>query len=219
MPRTSAPRLGPPIPMLLTQSMLLRMSPILAMHVDATYTDTACIYPKYKHHLNGGERVDSITLVHKNGSRLAWTTCACGWAIRIGSQMLLRQTQSTIRMTPTSPEPWLTPRTCRLGWAANFGVLTPKLWMLIRAYGAAKLQDNIRNNNVAMAMMCNECVRANDWFEVVVPSNFAHVNFKIKRQNTLTEDDADVANHKLMERLIRTAYIPGAHDRRWEVRT
>jgi tyrosine decarboxylase len=82
--------------------------------------------------------------------------------------------------------------------------------MVMRTYGAAKLQEHIRSD-VAMAKMFEDSVRSDDRFEVVVPRNFALVCFRIKPSRGMTEEDADEANRELMERLNRTGKAYLAH--------
>ncbi|GJN39706.1 hypothetical protein PR202_gb28841 [Eleusine coracana subsp. coracana] len=144
------------------------------VHIDAAYAGSACICPEFRHHLNGVERVDSISLSpHK--WLMTCLDCTCLW----------------------------------VGVGRRFRGL--KLWMVMRTYGAAKLQEHIRND-VTMAKMFEESVRADDRFEVVVPRNFALVCFRIKpHQNAMTEEDADEANRELMEQLNRTGKAYLAH--------
>uniref|UniRef100_A0A0D3GW77 Aromatic-L-amino-acid decarboxylase n=1 Tax=Oryza barthii TaxID=65489 RepID=A0A0D3GW77_9ORYZ len=88
-----------------------------------------------------------------------------------------------------------------------------KLWMVMRTYGVAKLQEHIRSD-VAMAKVFEDLVRGDDRFEVVVPRNFALVCFRIRAgagAAAATEEDADEANRELMERLNKTGKAYVAH--------
>jgi tyrosine decarboxylase len=87
-----------------------------------------------------------------------------------------------------------------------------KLWMVMRTYGAARLQEHIRSD-VAMAKTFEEWVRADDRFEVVVPRNFALVCFRMKPTTAEEEEEAaaEAANRELMERLNRTGKAYLAH--------
>ncbi|CAO2176538.1 unnamed protein product [Urochloa humidicola] len=85
-----------------------------------------------------------------------------------------------------------------------------KLWMVMRTYGAAKLQQHIRSD-VAMAKMFKESVMADGRFDVIVPRNFALVCFRIRRHGDMTEADADEATRELMGRLNRTGKVFVAH--------
>jgi tyrosine decarboxylase len=82
--------------------------------------------------------------------------------------------------------------------------------MVMRTYGATKLQQHIRSD-VAMAKMFEDNVRADDRFEVVVPRNFALVCFRIRARGAMTEEDADEASRELMARLNRTGKAFLAH--------
>jgi tyrosine decarboxylase len=82
--------------------------------------------------------------------------------------------------------------------------------MVMRTYGATRLQEHIRSD-VAMAKMFEESVRADDRFEVVVPRNFALVCFRIKPHTGMSEEATEAANRELMERLNRTGKAYLAH--------
>ncbi|OEL18397.1 Aromatic-L-amino-acid decarboxylase [Dichanthelium oligosanthes] len=171
------------------------------VHIDAAYAGSACICPEFRHHLDGVERVDSISMSpHK--WLMSCLDCTCLW---------VRDTHRLTDSLETNPE-------YLKNDASEYGTVTDlkdmhvsvgrhfrglKLWMVMRTYGSAKLQDHIRSD-VAMAKMFEDAVRADDRFEVVVPRNFALVCFRIKPQGGMTEEDADEANRELMERLNRT---------------
>ncbi|GJN39705.1 hypothetical protein PR202_gb28840 [Eleusine coracana subsp. coracana] len=178
------------------------------VHVDAAYAGSACICPEFRHHLNGVESIDSISLSpHK--WLMTCLDCTCLW---------VRDTHRLTDSLETNPEYLKNDasesgnvtdlKDMQVGVGRRFRGL--KLWMVMRTYGAAKLQQHIRSD-VAMAKMFEESVRADDRFEVVVPRNFALVCFRIKPQNAMTEEDADEANRDLMERLNRTGKAYLAH--------
>jgi tyrosine decarboxylase len=178
------------------------------VHVDAAYAGSACICPEFRHHLAGVERVDSISLSpHK--WLLTCLDCTCLW---------VRDTRRLTDSLETNPE-------YLRNDASDSGVVTDvkdmqvgighrfrglKLWMVMRTYGTAKLQQHIRSD-VAMAKMFENRVTADDRFEVVVPRNFALVCFRIRARGAMTEDDADEASRELMARLNRTGKAFLAH--------
>ncbi|KAM3212753.1 hypothetical protein ACQJBY_065666 [Aegilops geniculata] len=178
------------------------------VHVDAAYAGSACICPEFRHHLNGVERVDSISMSpHK--WLLTCLDCTC---------LYVRDAQRLSDSLETNPEYLKNDATesgevtdlkdMQVGVGRRFRGL--KLWMVMRTYGTAKLQEHIRSD-VAMAKMFEDFVQADDRFEVVVPRNFALVCFRIKASGDMTEKDADEVNRVLMENLNNTGKAYLAH--------
>uniref|UniRef100_M8BYE1 Aromatic-L-amino-acid decarboxylase n=1 Tax=Aegilops tauschii TaxID=37682 RepID=M8BYE1_AEGTA len=85
-----------------------------------------------------------------------------------------------------------------------------KLWMVMRTYGPAELQEHIRSD-VNMAKLFEGLVRTDHRFEVVVPRNFAMVCFRIKARGAITEEAADEVNRVLMKNLNKTGKAYFAH--------
>ncbi|KAL6659482.1 hypothetical protein ACP70R_003522 [Stipagrostis hirtigluma subsp. patula] len=179
------------------------------VHVDAAYAGSACICPEFRHHLAGVELVDSIS-VSPHKWLLTCLDCTCLW---------VRDTRRLTDSLETNPEYLRNDasdsgavtdvKDMQVGVGRRFRGL--KLWMVMRTYGAAKLQEHIRSD-VAMAKMFEDSVRADDRFEVVVPRNFALVCFRIKPRGAMTpEVDADEINRELMARLNRTGKVYLAH--------
>ncbi|XP_062194940.1 tryptophan decarboxylase 1-like [Phragmites australis] len=178
------------------------------VHIDAAYAGSACICPEFRHHLNGVERVDSISMSpHK--WLLTCLDCTCLWVRDTNRLTDSLETNPEYLKNDASESGTVTDlKDMQVGVGRRFRGL--KLWMVMRTYGAAKLQEHIRSD-VAMAKMFEESVRADDRFEVVVPRNFALVCFRIKPRGAMTEGDADEANRDLMERLNRTGKAYLAH--------
>ncbi|KAG2563826.1 tryptophan decarboxylase 1-like [Panicum virgatum] len=176
------------------------------VHVDAAYAGSACICPEFRHHLAGVERVDSISMSpHK--WLMTCLDCTCLWvrdAHRLTGSL---ETNPEYLKNDASDSGTVTDlKDMQVGVGRRFRGL--KLWMVMRTYGAARLQEHIRSD-VAMAKMFEDAVRTDGRFEVVVPRNFALVCFRIKPHGGMTEEDAERANRELMEGLNRTgkAYI------------
>ncbi|XP_062195083.1 tryptophan decarboxylase 1-like [Phragmites australis] len=176
------------------------------VHVDAAYAGSACICPEFRHHLNGVERVDSISMSpHK--WLLTCLDCTCLWVRDTHRLTDSLETNPEYLKNDASESGTVTDlKDMQVGVGRRFRGL--KLWMVMRTYGATKLQEHIRSD-VAMAKMFEDNVRDDDRFEVVVPRNFALVCFRIKPRGAMTEEDADETNRELMERLNRTgkAYL------------
>ncbi|KAM3371137.1 hypothetical protein ACQJBY_018488 [Aegilops geniculata] len=199
---------APRLPMPLT-----RWADVAAMfnawvHVDAAYAGSACICPEFRHHLDGVERVDSISMSpHK--WLLTCLDCTCLYvrdAHRLSDS--LETNPEYLKNDATESGEVTNLKDMQVGVGRRFRGL--KLWMVMRTYGTAKLQEHIRSD-VAMAKMFEDFVRADDRFEVVVPRNFALVCFRIKASGAMTEKDADEANRVLMENLNKTGKAYLAH--------
>ncbi|XP_048560877.1 tryptophan decarboxylase 1-like [Triticum urartu] len=178
------------------------------VHVDAAYAGSACICPEFRHHLDGVERVDSISMSpHK--WLLTCLDCTCLYvrdAHRLSDS--LETNPEYLKNDATESGEVTDLKDMQVGVGRRFRGL--KLWMVMRTYGTAKLQEHIRSD-VAMAKMFEDFVRADDRFEVVVPRNFALVCFRIKASGAMTEKDADETNRVLMENLNKTGKAYLAH--------
>ncbi|KAI4974077.1 hypothetical protein ZWY2020_042161 [Hordeum vulgare] len=156
------------------------------VHVDAAYAGSACICPEFRHHLDGVEHVDSISMsphkwllrasiAHASRSRCSPT----GDSLETNPEYLKSDATDSGEVTDL--------KDMQVGVGRRFRGL--KLWMVMRTYGTAKLQEHIRSD-VSMAKMFEDFVRADNRFEVVVPRNFALVCFRIKPNGAMTEEDA-----------------------------
>ncbi|KAE8789850.1 putative decarboxylase protein [Hordeum vulgare] len=175
------------------------------VHVDAAYAGSACICPEFRHHLNGVERVDSISMSpHK--WLLTCLDCTC---------LYVRDAQRLSQSLATNPEYLKNDASAsgavtdlkdmQVGVGRRFRGL--KLWMVMRTYGTANLQEHIRRD-VAMAKMFEGLVHADGRFEIVVPRNFALVCFRIKATGLR---EGDEVNRELMVNVNKTGKAYLAH--------
>ncbi|WVZ77571.1 hypothetical protein U9M48_025425 [Paspalum notatum var. saurae] len=174
------------------------------VHVDAAYAGGACICPEFRHHLDGVERVDSISMSpHK--WLLTCLDCTCLWVrdTRRLTDSLLDTNPVYLVKKDAAGEPVGSTdlKDMQVGIGHRFRGL--KLWMVMRTYGASKLQQHIRSD-VAMAKMFEARARDDEWFEVVVPRRFALVCFRVRPRGGMTEQEADEAGRELMARVNRT---------------
>ncbi|XBH88483.1 hypothetical protein VPH35_075759 [Triticum aestivum] len=181
---------------------------IMQLDFDAGLVPTACICPEFRHHIDGVERVDSISMSpHK--WLLTCLDCTCLW---------VRDTNRLTDALETNPEylkndaiesgEVIHLKDMQVGVGRRFRGL--KLWMVMRTYGTAKLQQHIRSD-VAMAKAFEDLVHADDRFEIVVPRNFALVCFRIRARGTMTEEATDEVNRVLINRLNMSGKAYLAH--------
>uniref|UniRef100_A0ACD6A4G8 Uncharacterized protein n=1 Tax=Avena sativa TaxID=4498 RepID=A0ACD6A4G8_AVESA len=176
------------------------------VHVDAAYAGSACICPEFRHHLDGVELVDSIS-VSPHKWLLTCLDCTCLYVRRAHRLSHSMETKPEYLSNDATDSGHATDlKDMQLGVGRRFRGL--KLWMVMRTYGTAKIQEHIRSD-VAMAEIFERLVRADNCFEVVVPRNFALVCFRIRARGAMTEEEADEANRVLMNNLNNTgkAYI------------
>ncbi|VAH70978.1 unnamed protein product [Triticum turgidum subsp. durum] len=173
------------------------------VHVDAAYAGSACICPEFRHHLNGVERVDSISMSpHK--WLLTCLDCTC---LYVRDARRLSQTLETdpeyLKNDASVSSDVTDLKDMQVGVGRRFRGL--KLWMVMRTYGTANLQEHIRRD-VTLAKMFEDLVHADDRFEIVVPRNFALVCFRIKTTGVRA---ADEVNRLLMANVNKTgkAYL------------
>ncbi|KAM3262835.1 hypothetical protein ACQJBY_053141 [Aegilops geniculata] len=178
------------------------------VHVDAAYAGSACICPEFRHHIDAVERVDSISISpHK--WLLTCLDCTCLW-VRDTNRLTdaLETNPEYLKNDVTESGEVIDLKDMQVGVGRRFRGL--KLWMVMRTYGTAKLQQHIRSD-VAMAKAFEDLVRADDRFEIVVPRNFALVCFRIRARGTMTEEATDEVNRVLLDRLNMSGKAYLAH--------
>ncbi|GMH07203.1 hypothetical protein Nepgr_009043 [Nepenthes gracilis] len=146
------------------------------IHVDAAYGGSACICPEFRHYLDGIERVDSLSLgPHK--WLLSYLDCCCLW---VKSPSLLVKALSTnpeyLRNKPSESYSVVDYKDWQIGTGRRFKSL--RLWLVLRSYGVANLQTHIRSD-VRMAKMFEGLVRSDRRFEIIVPTRFSLVCFRL----------------------------------------
>ncbi|KAF8712853.1 hypothetical protein HU200_028626 [Digitaria exilis] len=169
----------------------------------------ACVCPEFRHHLDGVERVDSISMSpHK--WLLTCLDCTCLWVRDTCRLTASLETKPEYLKNDASESGHVTDvKDMQVGVGHRFRGL--KLWMVMRTYGVSKLQQHIRSD-VAMAMAFEQWVMADERFEVVVKRSFALVCFRIRaRGGDMAEEDADVASRELMARMNMTGKVLVAH--------
>ncbi|MBA0758827.1 hypothetical protein Gotri_021791, partial [Gossypium trilobum] len=127
------------------------------VHVDAAYAGSACICPEFRHHLNGVERVDSLSLSpHK--WLLSGLDCCCLW---VKSPTALVKALSTnpeyLRNKQSESDSVVDFKDWQVGTGRRFKSL--RLWLIFRTYGVVNLQGHIRSD-VGMAKIFEEFVRS-----------------------------------------------------------
>ncbi|MBA0675732.1 hypothetical protein Goari_017257, partial [Gossypium aridum] len=123
------------------------------VHVDAAYAGSACICPEFRHHLNGVERVDSLSLSPQKWL-LSGLDCCCLW---VKNPTALVKALSTnpeyLRNKQSESDSVIDFKDWQVGTGRRFKSL--RLWLIFRTYGVVNLQGHIRSD-VGMAKRFEE---------------------------------------------------------------
>ncbi|KAG8502088.1 hypothetical protein CXB51_000272 [Gossypium anomalum] len=178
------------------------------VHVDAANAGSACICPEFRHHLNGVELVDSLSLSpHK--WLLSGLDCCCLW---VKNPTALVKALSTnpeyLRNKQSESDSVVDFKDWQVGTGRRFKSL--RLWLIFRTYGVVNLQDHIRSD-VGMAKIFEDFVRSDPRFEIVVPREFGLVCFRLNPDETFGSDYTELSNQKLLDWVNSTGRVYMTH--------
>ncbi len=165
----------------------------LWLHIDAAMSGTAMVCPEFRHLQDGVELADSYNFnPHKwMGANF---DCSCFW---VADRRALIQTLSILpeylRNQATESGAVIDYRDWRIQLGRRFRSL--KLWFVIRHYGVAGLQHNVREH-VRIAQQFAGCVRNDERFELAAPVPLNLVCFRHKA--------GDTANQRIMDQLNKS---------------
>ncbi|CAM6037239.1 unnamed protein product [Sphagnum compactum] len=176
-------------------------------HIDAAYGGSACICPEFRHYLNGVEKADSYNM-NPHDWMLTNFDCSTLWVknsellvAALSNKPVYLQNEATDNNLVVDYKDWEIP----LG--RRFRAI--KLWMVMRLYGVSGLQSHIRNH-ISIARHFESLVRADSRFEMIVPTNFSLVCFRLKTPAG-SKDNSRTLNSKLVEALNRKGDILVTH--------
>ncbi|GAB4825034.1 hypothetical protein Ancab_007907 [Ancistrocladus abbreviatus] len=178
------------------------------IHVDAAYGGSACICPEFRHYLDGIEQVDSLSLApHK--WLLTYLDCCCLW---------VKSPRSLVKALSTNPE-YLKNKPSELcsvvdykDWQIGTGrkFKSLRLWLVLRSYGVANLQSHIRSD-VRMAKVFESLVKSDARFEIVVPTRFSLVCFRLNVLFRSNSRGIELLNRRLLEWVNSTGRVYITH--------
>jgi aromatic-L-amino-acid decarboxylase len=146
------------------------------VHVDAAYAGSACIFPEFRHFMDGVEDANSFSL---NAHKWFLTTldCCCLW-VKDPSALIksLLTNPEFLRNKATDSRQVVDYKDWQISLSRKFRAL--KLWFVLRSYGVANLKNFLRSH-VEMAKLFEGLVAMDKRFEIVVPRNFAVVCFRV----------------------------------------
>lgn len=172
------------------------------LHVDAAYAGTAAICEEHRAMLDGVARADSFCF---NPHKWLLTSFDC-------SALWVRDRKALIDSLSVTPE-YLRNRASDSGavidyrdWQIPLGrrFRALKLWFVMRHYGLEGLRAHVRHH-VALARRFATFVAADPRFELVAPSPFALVCFRLRGDDAAT----DARNRELLANVNAsgTAYL------------
>ncbi|GAB4859508.1 hypothetical protein Ancab_010986 [Ancistrocladus abbreviatus] len=178
------------------------------IHVDAAYAGSACICPEFRHYLDGIEQVDSLSLnAHK--WLLSYLDCCCLW---VKNPSLLVKALGTypeyLRNKPSELQSVVDYKDWQIGTSRRFRSL--RLWLVLRSYGIANLQNHIRSD-IQMAKIFEGLVKLDSRFEIVVPTRFSLVCFRLNLFSKAGLKQTELLNRKLLEWVNSTGRVYITH--------
>lgn len=180
----------------------------LWLHVDAAYGGAAAVIPERRSVLDGCERADSIVV---NPHKWLFVPIDCS-ALYTRRPDVLRRAFSLVPEYLTTPEHEAAAMNLMdYGVALGRRFRALKLWFTLRYFGATGLADRLREH-MRLARLFADRVDASPHFERLAPVPFSVVVFRF-RPAGLSEDEADAANARLLERLNATGEVFLSHTR------
>jgi aromatic-L-amino-acid decarboxylase len=170
------------------------------LHVDAAYAGTAAILPEKRWILDGVEHVDSFVF---NPHKWMLTNFDC-------SAYFVRDPAALLRTFEIHPEYLKTGVDAQVKNYRDWGIplgrrfRALKLWFVIRSYGVEGLRRIVREH-VRLAVLFRGWVEAEDRFELLAPTDFGLVCFRLN--DGRPEDQLDELNAQLLERINATGQV------------
>jgi aromatic-L-amino-acid/L-tryptophan decarboxylase len=166
------------------------------LHVDAAYAGSAWVCPE--HRVDGTERADSL-VVNPHKWLLTGMGCSCLWTARPED---FRSAFSLVPEYLRTRDDVLSLSEVSIPLGRPFRAL--RLWAVLRCYGRAGLQAQIREH-VRLAALFEEWVREAPGWEVCAPRALSVVCFR--------REASDEENEALLERVNATGEIFISHTR------
>jgi aromatic-L-amino-acid decarboxylase len=175
------------------------------LHIDAAYAGAAAICPELRAQMPGLELADSIVV---NPHKWLFVPVDCS-VVFIRDRELARQAFSVVPEYLRTAETQAT-NLMDLGIQLGRRFRALKLWMVIRAFGVAGLQERIRYH-CRLAHQFASWIAAEPGFELVAPVPFSTVCFRAVPQ--LSPDGQDAFNERLLAQVNAAGPVFLSHTR------
>lgn len=146
------------------------------VHVDAAYAGSSCICPEFRHFIDGVEGANSFSF---NAHKWFFTTldCCCLWVKEPNALIKSLSTNPEfLRNRATDSKQVVDYKDWQIALSRRFRAM--KLWLVLRSYGVEKLRNLLRGH-VNMAKLFEQLLGRDKRFEIVAPTNFALVCFRV----------------------------------------
>jgi aromatic-L-amino-acid decarboxylase len=173
------------------------------LHVDGAYGGAAAVVPEMRGILRGVERADSLVV---NPHKWLFTPVDCS-ALWVRHPEILRRAFSLVPDYLVTPEQDAVVNYMDYGVQLGRRFRALKLWMVIRAFGAAGLAERIRTH-CALAREFASWVETEPGWEVVAPVPFSLVCFRFTGDG-LPAEECDRRTEAIMHAVNATgrAYL------------
>ncbi|VAH82605.1 unnamed protein product [Triticum turgidum subsp. durum] len=167
------------------------------LHVDAAYAGSALICPEFQHHIDGAELADSASM-NPHKWFLTNMDCCCLWvaspaaltsALSTNPEYLSNVTEESAGAGVVDYKDW------QIALSRPFRAM--KLWVVLRRYDGAGMRAYVRRH-VEMAKWFEQAVEADGRFEVVTPTRFSLVTFRLRPRHDGDDDAVDALNRRLL---------------------
>ncbi|KAI5007093.1 hypothetical protein ZWY2020_047041 [Hordeum vulgare] len=168
------------------------------LHVDAAYAGSALICPEFQHHIDGAELADSVSM-NPHKWFLTNMDCCCLW---VASPAALTSALSTdpeylnnVTEESAAGAGVVDYKDWQIALSRPFRAM--KLWVVLRRYGGAGMRAYVRRH-VEMARWFEQALEADGRFEVVAPTRFSLVTFRLRPRRDGDDDAVDGLNRRLL---------------------
>jgi aromatic-L-amino-acid decarboxylase len=181
----------------------------LWLHVDAAYGGVAAILPSHAHVLAGAGRADSLVV---NPHKWLFTPFDL-------SAFFCRHMDVLKQAFAVTPEYLKTAESGVAGNLMDTGIQLGrrfralKLWFVLRSYGVSGVREHLARH-IALAQELASWIDADPDFERLAPVPFSVVCFRWRpAERQLPDEELDLANERLMNRINRTGQAFLSHTR------
>jgi len=174
----------------------------LWLHVDAAFAGTALILDEYKWMIEGIEQADSFVF---NPHKWMFTNFDC-------SVYYVKDKDALINTFSIQPEYLKTKTAGKVNDYRDWGIQLGrrfralKLWFVIRNFGVQGLKEKIRNHIELAKEIENLIIQSKD-FEMITPRTLNLVCFRYKPQNILDEDQLNILNESLLQKVNKSGKL------------
>ena len=178
----------------------------LWLHIDAAYAGSALILPEYNWMIKGIEKVDSFVF---NPHKWLFTNFDC-------SVYFVKSKEKLVQTFQLVPEYLKTRTDGEVNDYSDWGVplgrrfRALKLWFVIRSFGVEKMREILRSHISYANFFAAEIEKTGN-FEVLAPVKFSLVCFRYLPDRSMTDEELNHLNEKLLHAINATGKIYLSH--------